>query len=239
MKSINDLKIKLYADGADKADILEMNQNEYLSGFTTNPTLLKKAGVTNYVDFAKDILTHINDKPISFEVFADDFPTMEKQAKAIKSWGDNVYVKIPVMNTKKEYAYELINSLVDNGVKLNVTAIMPLEQVEHVAKSMKNASSGIISVFAGRIADTGIDPIPHMKKSLEIIKNTNENLELLWASPRELLNIIQADDMGCDIITATPDILRKLKSLGKDLEQFSLETVQMFYNDANSAGYEI
>ena len=239
MKKINDLKIKLYADGANKGDILEMNQNKHLSGFTTNPTLLKKAGVTDYVDFAKDILTHICDKPISFEVFADDFHTMEKQALTIKSWGENVFVKIPVMNTKKEYAYELISSLAKSGVQLNVTAVMPLDQVENIAKAMKNANSGIISVFAGRIADTGIDPIPHMQKALEIIKNTNENLELLWASPRELLNIIQADDIGCDIITATPDILRKLTSLGKDLEQFSLETVKMFHDDAASVGYKI
>jgi len=239
MKSINDLKIQLFADGANKDDMLEMYKNKYISGFTTNPTLLRKAGVKDYTEFALDILKSISDRPISFEVFADDFETMEEQALKIRSWGENIYVKIPVMNTKKEYSYDLIKRLANQGVKLNVTAIMPIDQVERVSEAMRNADHGVISVFAGRIADTGVDPVPHMSQSLDIIKNKNKNLQLLWASPRELLNIMQADEIGCDIITATPDILKKLTSLGKNLEEFSLDTVKMFFDDAQSVEYSI
>ncbi|MBF0206333.1 MAG: transaldolase [Oligoflexia bacterium] len=237
MKNVSDLKIKLYSDGANKNDILEMYQKPYISGFTTNPTLMKKAGITDYRSFCLDILQFVVNRPISFEVFADDFEDMRRQALEIKDWGKNVFVKIPVTNTSGEPSYSLIESLANEGVGLNVTAVMTLEQVTNITKSMANAQNGIISVFAGRIADTGRDPIPVMKESLQIIQENNPALELLWASPRELLNIFQADDIGCHIITATPDILKKLDLVGKKLAEFSLETVKMFYEDACRAGY--
>ena len=238
IKSTSDLKIKIFADGADKAGILEMNEKPYIQGFTTNPTLMKKAGITDYEAFARDVLKDIKDKPISFEVFADEFSEMERQAMQIKSWGDNVYVKIPVTNTKGEPAYKLIEKLSNNGVKLNITAIFTLEQVENVAKAVKDGAESVVSVFAGRVADAGVDPVPHMKKCLEILESA-PRAELLWASPREVLNIIQADEVGCKIITVTNDILKKLPGIGKDLGQFSLETVQMFYNDASNAGFKL
>ncbi|MCY7362107.1 MAG: transaldolase, partial [Ignavibacteria bacterium] len=200
------------------------------------PTLMKKDGVTDYVSFAKDVLTVIKDMPISFEVFSDDFDSMEKQARLIGSWGENVYIKIPVTNTKGETSYELIKKLTSDGLKLNITAIMTTEQVEKVMDSISENTKTIISVFAGRIADTGRDPIPYMKRSLEIVKK-NSNAELLWASSRELLNIIQADECGCDIVTVTNDIIKKLIMINKDLDELSLDTVKMFYNDAASAGY--
>ena len=233
-----ELKVKLFADGADKSGMLEMYKNPLISGFTTNPTLMKKAGIKDYEAFAKDILSTIKEKPISFEVFSDDFDEMEKQAMKITSWADNVYVKIPVTNTKKESSKELIKRLVEKKVKLNITAIMTLDQVKTVLSVLDNKVPSIISVFAGRIADTGKDPIPLMKECLTEMK-INPKSELLWASPRELLNIIQADQIGCHIITATKDIIKKLKLANYDLEDYSLDTVKMFYKDAVDAGFKI
>lgn len=233
-----DLKVKLFADGASLEHILELNKLPHISGFTTNPTLMKKAGISDYTSFAKEVLSHIKDKPLSFEVFADDFSEMKKQAEIIKEWGDNVYVKIPVMNTKRQPSYELIQDLTQSGVKLNITAIFTMEQVKEVVTALKGSPGAYVSVFAGRVADTGIDPVPMMKECVGIVEK-EPNLELLWASPRELLNIVQADEVGCHIITATPDILKKLSSLEKDLTDFSQETVEMFYNDAKAAGYQI
>lgn len=238
MKNVADLKVKIYADGASKEGILDMNAKDYIKGFTTNPTLMKQAGITDYESFAKDVLNEIKDKPISFEVFADDFPTMKEQALKIKSWGENVYVKIPVTNTKSEGSYELIKELTQSGVKLNVTAIFTLEQVEKVVQALEGTKGAVVSIFAGRVADTGSDPVPLMKEALTLCRKV-PNTELLWASPRELLNIFQADELGCDIITVTNGILDKLKNVGKSHEEFSLETVKMFYNDAVSAGFNI
>lgn len=235
---MNQLSIKIFADGADKDGMLEMYKKPFISGFTTNPTLMKKAGITNYTEFAKDILSAITDRPISLEVFADDFAEMERQALLINSWGKNVYVKIPITNTSAKPSYDLIKTLTEKGVKLNVTAVMTLEQVLETVLALKGTQSAIVSVFAGRIADSGRDPIPHMQAALEITK-MYANIELLWASPREVLNIVQADQMGCDIITVTNDLLKKLDTLGKDLNEFSLDTVKMFYNDAQNVGYQI
>ena len=232
------MNVKLFADGADKDVILEMYENPQIDGFTTNPTLMRKAGIVNYASFAKDLLREIPDKPISFEVFADDFIEMEKQALKIAEWAGNVYVKIPVMNTKRLPSFNLIRKLSEEGVQLNITAIMTLDQVCKVVKSVHEGISCFISVFAGRIADTGVDPIPIMQDALELLK-TKPNAELLWASPREVLNVYQAEAIGCHIITATNDILKKLNMKGKDLSDFSQETVRMFYNDAKEAGYEI
>jgi len=231
IKSYKDLKIKIFADGANVIEMKRVYGEGIVKGFTTNPTLMKKDGVTDYVTFAKDVLTVIKDMPISFEVFSDDFDSMEKQARLIGSWGENVYIKIPVTNTKGETSYELIKKLTSDGLKLNITAIMTTEQVEKVMDSISENTKTIISVFAGRIADTGRDPIPYMKRSLEIVKK-NSNAELLWASSRELLNIIQADECGCDIVTVTNDIIKKLIMINKDLDELSLDTVNMFYNDA-------
>lgn len=232
------LRIKLFADGADLTGIGEMAKNPAISGFTTNPTLMRKAGVTDYKKFAQDVLKIVPNKPVSFEVFADDFPTMERQAMEIASWADNVNVKIPVTNTKGEFSGPLIKRLSDAGVQVNVTAIMTLEQVQKVTDALNINTPAIISVFAGRIADTGRDPMPFMAKSVEIMK-TKPKSELIWASPRELLNILQAEEVGCHIITATNDILKKLDILNKDLDQYSLETVEMFYKDAQAAGFKI
>ncbi len=233
-----DLKVKLFADGAEKAGMIEMYNNPRISGFTTNPTLMKKAGVTDYVAFAKDILTTIKNKPISFEVFSDEFDEMEKQALEIASWGKNVYVKIPITNTRSESSSNLVENLSKRGVKLNVTAILTVEQVKSVLPWLSIGKGAYVSIFAGRIADTGIDPIPIMSKVVELLKSFPQ-IELIWASPRELLNVIQADSIGCHIITATNDILKKLPLLGKDLTEYSLETVKMFYNDAKTVGYKI
>ena len=230
--------IKLFADGANVAGILEMYQNPRIDGFTTNPTLMRKAGITDYVAFAKDILKEIPDKPISFEVFADEFGEMERQALEIADWGRNVYVKIPVMNTKRKTSYDLVRKLSQAGVQLNITAIMTLEQVRKVAEAVQGGSSSFVSVFAGRVADTGVDPIPMMQESLQILK-TAPNAELLWASPREVLNVYQAETIGCHIITATNDILKKLELNGKNLDVYSQETVQMFFNDAQAAGFQL
>jgi transaldolase len=218
--------------------MLEMYQNPLISGFTTNPTLMKIAGVSDYEAFAKDILTQIPDKPISFEVFSDEFDEMERQALDITSWGENVYVKIPITNTKGESSVPLVATLSGNGVKVNVTAMFTVEQVQSVIPGLSKGPGSYVSVFAGRIADAGLDPLPIMREVLGLIKDY-PGIELIWASPRELYNVVQADEIGCDIITATNSILKKLSSLGKDLNQFSLETVQMFYDDASEAGYTL
>ena len=230
--------IKIFADGADKTGMLSMYKNPRIDGFTTNPTLMRKAGITDYIGFAKEILQTIDDKPVSFEVFADEFEEMERQAREMATWGSNVYVKIPVTNTKNISCASLIKKLSAEGVQLNITAILSLEQVSDVADALKNGSSSFVSVFAGRIADTGVDPVPLMKRALEILKPVS-NAELLWASPREVLNVYQAESIGCHIITATNDILKKLDLKGKDLEEYSLETVQMFFDDAQQAGYRL
>ena len=232
------LKIKLFADGAEKTGMLEMYANPLISGFTTNPTLMRKAGITKYKEFALDILSHIKDRPISFEVFSDEFPEMERQAMEIAGWGSNVNVKIPVTNTRQQSSVPLISNLALAGVKLNVTAIMTAEQVNLVLPALSKGPGGYVSVFAGRIADAGTDPVPIMAKVVRSLKKY-PHIELIWASPRELFNIIQADSIGCHIITATNDILKKLPTIGKDLTEFSLETVKMFYNDAQAAGYLI
>ena len=238
MTVMDELKVKLYADGADRDGMLEMYDKPYIQGFTTNPTLMKKAGISDYEAFAHDILQSITDRPISFEVFADEFEEMERQALKIKTWGENVYVKIPISNTRKEMSYDLIQRLSEAGVRLNITAMLTLDQVQQVADAVRNGPESIVSVFAGRIADTGLDPVPVMKEALEILQSA-PRAELLWASPREVLNIYQADAIGCHIITATNDIIRKLSLAGKDLAQYSLETVQMFYDDAEKAGYSL
>lgn len=232
------LKIKIFADGADRKGMLEMYQNPLVSGFTTNPTLMRKAGISDYREFAKSILKDISDRPISFEVFADEFPEMERQALEIRSWGKNVYVKIPVMNTQRKSAYELIQKLSQAGVQLNVTALMTLEQVRSVVAALKGGAASVVSVFAGRIADTGVDPVPVMAEALQIVRSVPQS-ELLWASPREVLNVYQADQVGCHIITATNDLIKKLSFRGKDLTDFSYETVQMFYDDARAAGFNL
>ena len=230
--------IKLFADGADKAGMLEMYQNPRIDGFTTNPTLMRKAGISNYETFAKEILKAIQDKPLSFEVFADDLNEMERQALEIKTWGSNVYVKIPVMNTQRVSTAPLIQRLTQVGVQLNITAILTLEQVHEVADALRGGASAFVSVFAGRIADTGRDPIPLMQAALELLL-PNPAAELLWASPREVLNVYQAEAIDCHIITATNDLLKKLSLKDKDLIDYSQETVQMFYSDAQSAGYKL
>jgi len=238
MGGLKQFKIKLFADGADLTDMIEEYKKGIASGFTTNPTLMKKAGVKNYEEFAKAALKAIPNLPLSFEVFSDDLPGMEREARKIGSWGNNVYIKIPVTNTKGESTASLIKKLSHDGLKLNVTAILTVDQVKTVAKALSPTTPSIVSVFAGRIADTGVDPIPIMKESVKILKS-NPKAELLWASTRELLNLIQAESCGCHIITITNDILKKVPLVGKDLDQLSLETVQMFYSDAQSAGYRI
>jgi transaldolase len=238
MKSVADLKVKIFADGADKAGMLEMAAKPFIKGLTTNPTLMRKAGITDYKAFALDILKEIKDKPISFEVFSDDFAEMENQALQIADWADNVYVKIPVTNTKREPAYDLVERLSSRGVKLNVTALMTNDQVRNVAARLNPDVPSYISVFAGRVADTGRDPVPQMKAAVELL-NGMPQAELIWASPRELLNIFHADEVGCHIITVTNDILKKLDLVGRDLDDYSLDTVKMFFNDANAAGYSI
>jgi transaldolase len=238
MKKVEELKVKIFADGADKAGMLEMHSKPFIKGLTTNPTLMKKAGITDYRAFCKDILTSIKDKPLSFEVFSDDFSEMERQALEIASWGENVYVKIPVTNTKQETCYALVKKLANQKVKLNVTALMTLDQVSDVVVSLNPNVPSYVSVFAGRVADTGFDPVPMMAKAVGILKSAPAS-ELIWASPRELLNIFQADDIGCHVITVTNDILKKLSLVGYDLDQYSLDTVKMFYKDAVDAGFKL
>jgi len=238
MNTVDRLKVKIFADGADKAGMLEMYAKPYIKGLTTNPTLMRKAGLTDYRAFAKDILKVIPDKPISFEVFSDEFADMERQAMEIAGWGGNVYVKIPVTNTRREPSYELVRKLAKRKVKINVTAIMTLAQVRDVVAALDPATPSYVSVFAGRIADTGRDPVPHMAEAVKLLK-VNPKAELIWASPRELLNIFQADAIGCHIITVTNDILKKLSLVGFDLDDYSLDTVKMFYNDAVAAGFKL
>jgi transaldolase len=238
MKKVEDLKVQIFADGADKAGMLEMHAKPYIKGLTTNPTLMKKVGITDYRAFCKDILTHIKDKPLSFEVFSDDFAEMERQAIEIASWGNNVYVKIPVSNTKKETCYALVKKLTAQGVKVNVTAIMTLTQTRDVISVLNPAVPSYVSIFAGRIADTGRDPVPLMAAAVEMLKVAPAS-ELIWASPRELLNIFQADEVGCQVITVTNDLIKKLTLVGYDLEDYSLDTVKMFYNDAVAAGFKL
>lgn len=232
------LGVKIYADGADIRGIAALADNPLVKGFTTNPTLMRAAGVTGYYEFAREAITIAGARPISFEVFADDFPTMEQQALEIASWGENVNVKIPITNTKGESSAPLIGRLSEKGVTLNITAMFTLEQVREIVDVLDPQTPAILSIFAGRIADTGIDPIPVMCEALAIMK-AKPKTELLWASPREVLNVVQADQIGCHIITITNDLIKKIPSLGKDLTAFSLDTVAMFYNDAQSAGYHI
>jgi transaldolase len=238
MIKLNELKIKIFADGANKPDMLEAAKNPLIAGFTTNPTLMRKAGVSNYQAFALDILQAIKDRPISFEVFSDDFQEMYQQALKIASWGDNVYVKIPVTNSKGESSCELIQQLASLGVKQNITAILTLEQTQAVVEALKKGPSAFVSIFAGRIADTGRDPRDLMQAAMSIL-SPYPQLELLWASTREVLNIFQANALGCHIITATPEIINKLANIGKDLTELSLETVQIFRQDALKAGFSL
>lgn len=238
MKNIETLKVKIFADGADKNGMLEMYEKPYIKGLTTNPTLMKKVGITDYRAFCKDILTHIKDKPLSFEVFSDDFFEMERQAMEIAGWGDNVYVKIPVTNTSQETCYDLVKKLAAQKVKLNVTALMTLSQVHDVVASLDPDVPSYVSVFAGRIADTGRDPVPMMAAAVEELKKA-PSAELIWASPRELLNIFHANEIGCHVITVTNDILKKLALVDYDLDAYSLDTVKMFYNDAVAAGFRL
>lgn len=230
--------IAIYADGANMKDILYFNSKKFIKGLTTNPTLMKKSGIKNYKKFALDVLKIVKKKPISFEVFSDDFKEMYRQAKVISSWGDNVFVKIPVTNTKGLFSYKLISKLSNEGIKLNVTAVLLQDQVNKIVKSLNKKTRSIISIFAGRIADTGRDPIPLVKKSVLLTKKY-KNIQILWASTRESLNIFQAQKVNCDIITVTTDILSKVNIFGYDLKKYSLDTVKMFYNDAAKAGYKI
>jgi transaldolase len=232
------LNIKIFADGAEKAAMLDMYAKPWIQGFTTNPTLMRKAGIADYAAFAKDMLAAIPDRPISFEVFADDFTEMERQGRVIASWADNVYVKIPVTNTKGQSTRELVRRLSQAGVKLNVTALMTLEQVRQMTEALAGGAASYMSVFAGRVADTGRDPIPMMAEAVELLR-PHSQMELIWASPRELLNVFQADAIGCHIITATSDILKKLSLAGRDLAEYSLDTVKMFYGDACASGFSL
>ncbi|MEE8574825.1 MAG: transaldolase [Thermodesulfobacteriota bacterium] len=238
MKSVDELKVKIFADGADKDGMLEMHSEPYIKGFTTNPTLMRMAGVEDYSAFAKDIVQAIPDRPISLEVFSDDFSEMKRQAEEISSWGENVNVKIPITNTKGEPSYDLVEELSKEGVWVNVTALFTLDQVQNVVDRISPDTPCYISVFAGRVADTGMDPVPLMAEAVNILK-AKPKAELIWASPRELLNIFQADEVGCHIITVTNGILKKLKLVGYDLSNYSLDTVKMFHGDAEKAGYEL
>jgi len=231
MKSVSELKVQIFADGADKTSMLELYRQPYIKGFTTNPTLMRKAGVSDYERFAREILQSIPDRPISFEVFADDEIEMERQARKIARWASNVYVKIPVTNTRRQPMYNLIRRLSADGIQINATAVLALDQVEHIAQALRGGAPSYISVFAGRVADTGRDPIPLMKSALDLMA-PEPHCQLVWASPRELLNIFQADEIGCHIITVTSDVLKKMSLVGKDLHEYSLETVRMFHNDA-------
>jgi transaldolase len=238
MNSLSQLRVKIFADGADKAGMLDMHANPYIKGLTTNPSLMRKAGIANYRSFARDVLSEIKDKPICFEVLADEFAEMERQAVEIAGWADNVYVKIPITNTKRETCRALVKRLADRRVKLNVTAVMTLAQVKEILAALNPATASYVSVFAGRIADTGIDPLPLMREAVELLK-VNAKSELVWASSREIFNIIQANDIGCHVITVTNDILKKLSLIGYDLNEYSLDTVKMFYDDARGAGFSL
>ena len=238
MTEVDQLRIKIFADGADLSGITRLAQDPLISGFTTNPTLMRKSGVKDYQAFAQDALELVRGRPISFEVFSDDEDEMDRQARLISSWGPNVYVKIPVTNTKGESSGKLVRRLTDAGVRLNVTAITSLPQVQGVLEALVGTEASIVSLFAGRVADTGRDPVPLMAAALELTR-LNPAVELLWASPREILNVIQADAIGCDIITVTHELLQKLSGLGRTLETVSLDTVRMFYTDAEQAGFRL
>jgi transaldolase len=233
---LNNLNVKIFADGAEKNSMVELASKDFISGLTTNPTLMRKAGVNDYCSFCKEIVGLIKDKPLSFEVFSDEFSEMERQALEISSWAKNIYVKIPITNTKGASTSELIRQLVEKGVRVNITAITTLKQVQKIKDSLDEKVPSYVSIFAGRIADTGVDPVPMMREALEILKD-NKNSEVIWASPREVLNIFQANEIGCHIITVTPEIIKKLNKIGYDLEKYSLDTVEMFYRDAVAAGY--
>jgi len=237
VKSVSDLRVQIFADGADKASILELSRQPHIKGFTTNPTLMRATGVTDYQGFAQGLLANIPDRPISFEVFADEEPEMEEQARHIAAWGKNVFVKIPVMRTNGAPTYDLIRCLSSDGIQLNVTALLTLEQVRSVCGVLQGTAPAYVSVFAGRIADTGRDPVPLMREAVAVVNDANA--QLMWASPRELLNVFQADEIGCHVITATTDILKKLPLVGKNLHEFSQETVQMFRRDAVKSGYSL
>jgi transaldolase len=238
MKTLADLRIRLFADGADKPQILSLCSSPWIGGFTTNPTLMRKAGVTDYEAFAKEILNAIQNLPVSFEVFADNFPGMERQARKIATWGRNVYVKVPITNTRREPSLPLIRHLTQDGIQVNVTALTTLEQVQCAMLALAGGAPSMISVFAGRIADTAVDPVRIMAKAVKLLE-PHPQIQLIWASPRELLNIFQADAIGCHIITLTADILKKLDLVGKDLTDYSLETVRMFHEDAKAAGFSL
>ncbi len=235
---VESLKVRIFADGADLPGLLEMARRPYISGFTTNPTLMRKAGVADYRAFAREALQAITDRPISFEVFADEPVEMERQAREIASWGGNVFVKIPVTTTRGESCAPLVRRLAADGLQLNVTALLTLDQVREVSQALAGGAPSFVSVFAGRIADTGRDPVPLVGQALRIIAPWPDQ-QLIWASPRELLNIFQADAIGCHVITATHDVLGKLPLVGKDLDQYSLETVRMFFDDGQAAGYRL
>lgn len=235
---LRNLKVKIFADGADKNRILELAAHPLVTGFTTNPTLMKQAGITDYAEFARDVLSAIPDRPFSFEVFSDDFDEMYEQAQEIASWGDNVYVKIPITNTEGKSSEQLVRRLNESRVKVNLTAILTLDQVKTAVSALGSGTPAYVSVFAGRIADAGIDPLPIMKATVELIQNQPQ-IELIWASPREVLNVVQADEIGCHIITVTNDIMKKLPTIGKDLAEFSLDTVKMFRKDAVEAGFTL
>jgi transaldolase len=238
MTPLDQLKVQIFADGADKASMLALNAKPHIRGLTTNPTLMRHAGVENYRSFAREVLAEIKHKPVCFEVLADDFGVMERQALEIASWGDNVFVKIPVTNTRSESSSALVRRLADSKVKVNVTALTTLAQVREVTAVLNPATASYVSVFAGRIADTGADPVPVMAQAVEILR-ANPNAQLIWASSRELLNIFQAESIGCPVITLTSSILDKLALIGYDLAQYSLDTVRMFHDDALSAGFSL
>lgn len=238
MADLANLSVKIFADGADLKGMLELYKNPLIKGFTTNPTLMRKAGIADYAEFARTVLQVIPDRPISFEVFADEFEEMERQAMEIAAWGGQVNVKIPVTNTRGETSAPLVRRLAAAGVRLNVTAMMTLEQVRSIAECLAGGAPSYVSVFAGRVADTGCDPVPMMAEAVRILSGY-PNVELIWASPRELLNIFQADAIGCQVITVTHDVLRKLSLVGRDLTEYSLDTVRMFFNDAQSAGFQL
>jgi transaldolase len=235
MKGIADLRVKIFADGADVPTIRRLAAQPYVRGFTTNPTLMHKAGVDDYRSFARAVLAAVPDRPVSFEVLSDDFPAMEIEAREIASWGRHVYVKVPVTNTAGRPSYDVIRMLSQSGVQVNVTAILTLNQVRRTICALEGGAAAQISVFAGRIADTGRDPVPTMREAAELMSATPQ-IELIWASPRELLNVFQADEAGCHIITVTNDLMQKFPIIGKDLDEFSLETVRMFFDDARKAG---
>lgn len=238
MIALGALSVKIFADGAERSRMLEMSARPYIKGLTTNPSLMRKAGIADYRAFAKDVLTEISDKPVCFEVLADDVGEMERQALEIASWADNVYVKIPVTTTQRESCCGLVRRLADRRIKLNVTAVMTLAQIGEVTAALNPSTASYVSVFAGRIADTGVDPLPLMAKAVAILRR-NPRAELIWASPRELLNIFQADAVGCQVITVTEEILNKLPRVGYDLAEYSLETVRMFHHDARCAGFQL